>query len=78
MATAASVGVQMLWITRHLGPDRFLKAYQVPKFKKSKARVMYWIGFTSRSKWKIIFWEKSWETIRSISYLKHIIPVLRD
>jgi hypothetical protein len=39
---------------------------------------MYWIGFTARSKCRIIFWEKSWGTIRSISYLEHIVPVLRD
>jgi hypothetical protein len=39
---------------------------------------MYWIGFTARSKCKIIFWEKSWGTIRSVSYLEHIVPVLRD
>jgi len=39
---------------------------------------MYWIGFTARSKCRIIFQEKSWGTIRSISYLEHIILVLRD
>jgi len=71
-------GSANVWVTRHPGPDRFLEACQVPKFKKSKVRVMYWIGFTARSKCRIIFWEKSWGTIRSVSYLEHIVPVLRD
>jgi hypothetical protein len=26
---------------------------------------------------RIIFWEKSWGTIRSVSYLEHMVPVLR-
>jgi hypothetical protein len=48
-------GSANIWVTRHPGPDRFLEACQVPKFKKSKVRVMYWIGFTAKSKFKIIF-----------------------
>lgn len=32
------------------------------------------VGLSTRS----IFWEKSWGTIRSVSYLEHIVPVLRD
>jgi hypothetical protein len=71
-------GHENAFVTRHPGPDRFLEACQVPSFKKSKISVMYWIGFTARSKCKIIFWEKSWGTIRSVSYLEHIVPVLRD
>jgi hypothetical protein len=39
---------------------------------------MYWIGFTARSKCKIIFWEKAWGTIRSSSFCEHILPVLHD
>jgi hypothetical protein len=27
---------------------------------------------------RIIFWEKSWGTIRSVIYLEHIVPVIRD
>jgi hypothetical protein len=52
-------GSANVWVTRHPCPDRFLEACQVPKFKKLKVRVMYWIGFTARLKCRIIFWEKS-------------------
>jgi hypothetical protein len=44
-----------IWITRRRGPDRFIEACQVLKFKKSGVKVMYWIGFTARSKCRIIF-----------------------
>ena len=30
-----------VWVIRRRGPDRFLEICQVPKFKKSKVRVMY-------------------------------------
>jgi hypothetical protein len=67
-----------VWVTRRRGPERFLEACQVPKFKKSRVKVMYWIGFTARSKCRIIFWDPSWGTIRSTTFCEHILPVLRD
>jgi hypothetical protein len=71
-------GYANVWVTRQRGPQRFLEACQMPKFKKTRVKVMYWIGFTARSKCKIVFWEKAWGTIRSSSFCEHILPVLRD